>query len=210
MKLVVFGATGGTGSQVVERGLAAGHEVTAVARRPEAIARTHDHLRVVKGDVLDAASVATALAGADAVLSAIGPANNKQPGTLISEGTKHILAACAQHGVRRYVFESGIMVGDGRGLSWFGRRAVGMFRYANRALCADKRIAEDAIRASELDWVIVRPVSLVDGAASGGYVTGVDARLHVATKLTHADVAHFMVECASDPAVVRTIQDIGH
>jgi putative NADH-flavin reductase len=210
MKLVVFGATGGTGSQLVERALAVGHDVAAVARRPEAIARTHDRLRVVKGDVLDAASVAACVAGADAVLSAIGPANNKQPGTLISDGAKHIVAACAQHGVRRFVFESGIMVGDGRGLSWLGRRGVAMFRFANRALCADKRIAEDAIRASELDWVIVRPVSLIDGAATGSYVTGVDARVHVAKKLSHADVAHFMVECATNPAVVRTIQDIGH
>jgi uncharacterized protein YbjT (DUF2867 family) len=206
---VVFGATGGTGRQVVERALAAGHDVIAAARRPEAIEKT-DRLRVVKADALDAASVEAAIAGGDAVLSAIGPANNKQPGTLISEGTKHMLAACAKTGVRRFVFESGLMVGDGAGLSWLGRRAVGVFRWANRALCADKRVAEAAIRDSALDWVIVRPVSLVDGPASGSYTTGVDARVNITKKLAHADVAAFMIACAGDPAVVHTVQDIGH
>jgi putative NADH-flavin reductase len=210
MKLVVFGATGGTGKQIVTAGLAAGHEVVAVARRPEAIATTHDRLRVVKGDVLDAASVGAAIAGSEAVLSAIGPSNNKQPGTLISEGIVHIVAACATANVRRLVFESGIMVGDGHGLSLFNRTALGLFRRLNGALAADKRIAEQTIRDSTLDWVIVRPVSLDDSPATGSYKTGVDIRLRLATKLSHADVADFMVKAASDPSVVRTIQDIGH
>src|SRR5438105_10420169 len=108
MKLVVFGATGGTGKQIVARGLELGHDVTAVARKPEAVATRHDHLRVVRGDVLDAGSVAAAVAGADAVLSAIGPVNNKQPGTLISDAIKHMVTACEQAGVRRLVFESGL------------------------------------------------------------------------------------------------------
>jgi putative NADH-flavin reductase len=184
--------------------------VVAVARRPEAITTTHPRLTVVKGDVLDAASVGAAIAGSEAVLSAIGPSNNKQPGTVISEGVVHIVAACATANVRRLVFESGIMVGDGRGLSLFGRTALGVFRRLNGALAADKRIAEQTIRDSALDWVIVRPVSLDDSPATGSYRTGVDIRLRIAKKLSHADVAEFMIKATSDPSVVHTIQDIGH
>ena len=72
MKIVVFGATGGTGERIVERALAEGHEVVAVARKPEAFTTRHSRLKVVKGDVLDPASVATAIVGADAVLSSVG------------------------------------------------------------------------------------------------------------------------------------------
>ena len=210
MKLVVFGATGGTGKQIVEHALAAGHDVVAVARRPEAVTAQHGKLATVKGDVLDAPSLVPAVTGADAVLSAIGPANNKQPGTLISVGVANMIAACARAGVRRFVFESGIMVGDGRGLSWFNRTALAAFRRLNSALTADKRIAEQAIRDSNLDWVIVRPVSLDDSPPTGNYKTGVDIPLALTRKLAHADVADFMIKASSDPSVVRTIQDIGH
>lgn len=210
MKIVIIGATGGTGSQVVQCALAQGHDVTAVARRPEAVTTTHDRLRVVKGDVLDAASIAAAIAGADAVISAIGPANNRKPGTLISEGTKHMVAACQQHGVRRFVFESGLMVGEARGLSWFGRRALGLFRWINKALTMDKRLAEATIQASPLEWVIVRPVVLDHSPPTGTYKAGTDIRLNVMKKLSHADVADYMLKAAADPSVVRTIQDLGH
>jgi putative NADH-flavin reductase len=210
MKLVVFGATGGTGRRIVERALADGHDVVAVARKPEAIAAKHERLHVVKGDVLDPVSVAAAIAGNEAVLSSVGPASNKQPGTLISDGMKHIVAACTQTGVKRFVFESGLMVGDGTGLSAFSRIGVTIYRAMNKALCADKRIAEAVIRDSSLDWVIVRPPSLDDGAATDDVKHGVDARISAAKKMSHTDVATFMIRCATDASLVRTIQTIGH
>lgn len=93
MKIVVFGATGGTGKNVVERALADGHDVVAVARRPEAVA-ARDGLVVHKGDVLEQASVTAALKGADAVICAVGPSSNNKPGTLISSAVKNIVAGC--------------------------------------------------------------------------------------------------------------------
>jgi putative NADH-flavin reductase len=210
MKLVVFGATGGTGRRIVERGLADGHDVVAVARKPEAITQTHDRLRVVKGDVLDPASVAAAIAGAGAVLSSIGPASNKQPGTLISEGAKHMVAACEQAGIKRFVFESGLMVGDGTGLGAFSRIGVAIYRRIYKALYLDKRIAEATITASSLDWVIVRPPALDDSPARGDFKHGVDAPISGAKKMSHADVAAFMITCATDASLAKTIQTVGH
>lgn len=210
MKLAVFGATGGTGKQVVEKALADGHSVVAVARKPEAITTTHDALTVVKGDVLDKASVAAAITGADAVISAFGPASNKEPGTLMSEGIATIVAACDETGVPKLVFESGLITTDGVGLSLFARTAVGIFRGLNRKLYDDKVLAENTIRASNLAWVIVRPPTLVDGPARGGYRTGVAIGINPAKSVRHADVAEFLVACAGDATVDGTTQVIGY
>lgn len=214
MKLVVFGATGKTGRRIVAKALAGGHEVVAAARRPEALAGVlddpaHPRLRTVKADVLDAASVTAAVAGADAVLSAIGPTDDKHPGTLISEAVQHMTEACARSGVRRFVFESGLMVGEARGLSWLGRLGVSLYRRMNRALAEDKRRAEATVVASSLDWVIVRPPALDESPPRGDYKTGVDLRINPLKKLSHADVAAFMVEAAVRDDLVRTLQEIG-
>ena len=210
MRLVVFGATGGTGRQLVERGLSRGHEIIAAVRRPEAVTTRHDQLRVMKCNVLDPAAVRSVLSGADAALCAIGPANNRNPGTLISEGVANIVQGCSNQGVKRFVFESGLMVGDGSGLSLLGRLGVSIFRAINRKLCEDKRIAEATIQKSGLDWVIVRPPTLADLPASGDYKFGTNIRLNAAKKLAHTDVADFMIKLAMSTEHNRTVLDVGH
>jgi len=210
MKIVVFGATGGTGRNLVTLGLEQGHEITAVARKPDAITMKHERLRVIQGDVTDEKSVLAAVVGADVVLSAIGPANNGKPGTLISVGVKNMVAACEQNNVRRFVFESGLMVGDGTGFGFFSRTAVAMFRRSMSLLVAEKRIAEKTITESKLDWVIVRPPGLDHSKPTGKYITGVNAPVNAAKYLSHGDVADYMLKAASDKDLVHTIQTIGH
>ena len=210
MKLAVFGSTGRTGRQVVDHALAAGHTVVAVARRPDAITTEHRALTIARGDVLDSLSIRAGIAGVDAVISAFGPANDKRPGTLISEGIANIVGACEEAAVPKLVFESGLMTTDGEGLSFFARLGVGLFRSLNRKLYDDKVVAEATIRGSNLAWVIVRAPSLADGPARGGYKHGVAIGINPAKKLNHADVADFLVACAGDPAVDRTTQVIGY
>lgn len=209
MKVVVFGATGGTGKRVVERALVEGHHVTAVARRPEAIDVKDAH--VVKGDVLDRASVSAAIEGADAVIAAFGPSDNGKPGTLMSRGIENVVAACEERSVSRLVFESGLMCSDGKGLSLVGRIGVGVYGWWYSALRADKWIAEKTIASSKIaHWVIVRPPALDDSPATGDFVHGVDARVNPTAKLSHSDVAVFLVRAATDDALAKTIQAIGH
>ena len=206
MKIVVIGAAGGTGTQVVEQAVAAGHEVIAGVRRPDAY---NGKGRVVRADVLDAATLRAAVAGADAVISTYGPADLKHPGTLMSEGVANLVRACEAGGVKRFVFESGLMCSDGRGQSLGGRLGLAVVRRLYKHAMRDKRLAEDAMRASSLDYVIVRPVVLVDGPAKGTYVHGIDRRVNPMKKLAHADVAAFLLRCAQDPALARTTQTIG-
>jgi putative NADH-flavin reductase len=211
MKIVVFGATGGTGAKLVERGLAAGDEIVAVARRPEAIVMRHDRLTIKKGDALDADSVRDAIRGMDAVISAIGPANNRKPGTVISVGIANMVNACKALGVKRFVFESGLMVGDGHGLSFVGRIGTAIFRRIHQELCDDKRKAEANLRANSdaLDWVIVRPPSLDHSPARGGYRFGADLDLNVLKKLSHEDAAEFLLRAAKENAFVHLVLDVG-
>lgn len=208
MKIVVFGATGGTGKNVVERALAGGHEVVAVARKPEAVA-ARDRLVVHKGDVLDAASVVLALAGADAVICAIGPSSNSKPGTLISEGLKNLVAGCTKTGVHRLVFESGIMVSDGSELSLLGRLAIKIFGGIFSKLRAEKVIAEASLTGSGLDWVIVRPPTLDHGPFTGTCVAAPRARIVPAKAISHADCAAVLLKAATEPAWSKQVVNVG-
>ncbi len=208
MKLLVLGATGDTGRNLVAQAIAAKHEVLALARQPEAIELV-DHLSVQKGDVLDADDVASAVQGCDAVLSAFGPADNRNPGTLMSAGVANLVAGCAKHGVKRFVFESGLMCSDGTGLGPLARLSLRAFGAVYHKMRDDKRLAERTIQASALDWVIVRPPILSNAPALGAYKHGVDIAINTMKPLPHADVAVFMLRCATDVALVRTVQVIG-
>ncbi|HEY2367620.1 MAG TPA: NAD(P)H-binding protein [Polyangiaceae bacterium] len=210
MKLVVFGANGGSGKRVVESALAGGHDVVAAVRSPEKVA-AKDKLRAVKADVLDRASVIAALDGADAVVSTFGPADNKNPGTLMSDGIANLVAACEERGVQRFVFESGLMVGERDGLSLVSRIGVAVYGWMNSKLRADKERAEGTIRASKLsEWVIVRPPSLDDSPAKGDYVFGERAAVSAAKTMSHADVAAFLLRCATEAEFAKTTQRVGH
>jgi len=103
VRLAIFGETGGTGRKLVDQSLAAGHEVVAFVRDRSKLDIRHERLRIVQGDVTDRAAVECAIAGVDAVNSALNTQRNAK-GIPITVGTGHILAAMKEHGVRRLVF----------------------------------------------------------------------------------------------------------
>jgi uncharacterized protein YbjT (DUF2867 family) len=206
MRILVIGANGGSGKQVIERGLAAHHEMIAGVRKPESY---QGPARVVKADVQDAASLVEAISGTDAVISTFGPPDLKNPGTLMSEGVTNIVRACEQARVKRFVFESGLMTSDGTGLGFGARTGLAFFRWLYKKAAIDKRKAEDAMRASSLEWVVVRPVVLVAGPPKGTYIHGESVSINPMKKLAHADVADFLLRCATEPGLARTAQNVG-
>ncbi len=208
LRIVVLGAAGGTGTQVVDRALADGHHVVAAVRHPDAVA-ARDRLVVVRADVLDPTTVADAVVGADVVISTIGPASNRKAGTLISEGTHNMLAACSAGGVGRFVLESGMICSDGAELSGGGRFAVKVFGLVYPALKVDKLKAEDEIRGSSVDWVIVRPPALKHSPATGQYLAGPGARILPAKSLSHGDCAAVLVKAAVDASWSRQVVNVG-
>jgi putative NADH-flavin reductase len=207
MKLAVFGATGGTGSQIVERALAQGHEVTAFARDPS---KVKAKVRVVQGDVTNEADVAKAIAGQDAALSSIGPRKGTPPGTLISDSTRAIVRALETSGGKRFVLESGFMVSELKGIGAVPRTMVKFFRRLNHALYEDKLVAETLLRESKVGWVIVRPPNLDDRAPRGAYRAGPDLDVHITKKMSHADVADAMLRALGEDAWTNQAIDLSY
>jgi len=209
MKLLVVGATGGLGKELVGRALGQGHEVTVLVRDPARLEARDEHLRVVRGDVLDPASVESAVREQDAVVSALGTPSPRKPSTLLSEGTKNIVEAMERQGVRRLVCVTILGTGES------GRRHGSLFYrhfvlgFAVRPMLEDKEHQEEVIRRSNLEWTIVRPPRYTDEPRGGGYQVIADGGGRVG-KMGRADLADFMLDQLDDHSYVRKAVVIGY
>ncbi|WP_433722142.1 NAD(P)-dependent oxidoreductase [Nocardia sp. CA-129566] len=198
MRITVFGANGPTGRLLTGQALTAGHQVTAVTRQPEAFPLHHDHLEVVGADVFDPVAVDAAVAERDAVLSALGVPAGKEPISTYSRGVANIVAAMERHRVRRLaVVSSGAVdpqpYSDG-GLLFNRVLLPYVTGVVGKTLYDDMRRMETLIRASDLDWTIVRPSGLyhlpsvtdytvVEGHADGRFTARVDLAASMLTML---------------------------
>ena len=204
MELTIFGATGATGTCLTEQALAAGHEVTAVVRdRARLSVPDSPRLRVVTADLMDPAAISPAVAGADAVLAAFGP-RGIGPTTVLREGTRSVIEAMRKEGVRRLVSVSGSIVtdeGEGPVMRYLLKPLVR--GTALRHPTADMRGAEEEIRASGLDWTIMRPPRLTSEPASGTYRTAIDRNLPRGITVSRADLAACMLAVMGDPATIQ-------
>ena len=198
MNVLIFGATGGTGQQLVEQALAQGHSVTAFARTPAAITTQHPNLHVAQGDVLDYSTVVAAMHGQDAVLSALG-APGMHRSLVRSEGTRHILRAMESTGVQRLICLTTLGMGDSKNdLPPLYRYLLVPF-FLRRAF-ADSERQECLIRESNVAWTIARPAELTDGPRTGIYQQGFSATAKgLRMKIARADVADFMLRQLHEP-----------
>lgn len=189
MRIAVFGANGPTGRLVTGQALAAGHQVTAVTRQPGSFPLHHDRLKVFGADVLDPVAVDAAVAGRDAVLSTLGVPAGKKPISTYSCGVANIVGAMNRHRVCRLtvVSSSGVNphpYSDG-GLLFNRVLLPYVTRVLGKTLYDDMRRMEALVRASDLDWTILRPSGLyhlpsvtnytiVEGHADGRFTARVD------------------------------------
>lgn len=190
MQIAVFGATGGTGQQVVQQALAAGHSVTALVRDPSRLAAQDERLTVVEGDVLDRAKVDETVSGADAVIVSLGNTSNN-PDYIVSRGTEVIVDSMTAAGKpMRLIVVSSLGVGESRDQVPFAFKML-MNTVLKKAM-DDKERQEALVKASGFDWIIVRPGGLTNGPATGSYKAGVDVKL-TAGQVSRADVAAFVL-----------------
>jgi putative NADH-flavin reductase len=197
MRVLIVGPTGGTGLELVEQALEEGHQVTALARRPEALKIRHAKLTVRQGNILDYVSVETAVQGQDAVLSALG-VRKLGKNTILSQGTRNLIQAMEEAGVKRLIVESSLGVGDSRGQlgAWYNWLMVPLFL---KNVFAEKETQESLVRSSGLEWVIVRPAILTNGPRTGRYKAGFAAADNsIRRKISRADTAEFMLKLLSD------------
>ena len=198
MKLALFGATGATGRHLVEQALVAGHTVTALVRNPAGVTTQHPSLTVVPGNVLTPADVTKTVQDADAVIVSLGNTANN-PDLSVSNGTRIIVEAMQGTGVRRLIVISSLGVGDSKDQVPFYFKIVA--KTILRKAMQDKEGQEQIVRASGLDWTIVRPGGLSDEARSGQYQSGTDPSI-VAGRVARADVAEFVLKQLTDRTFV--------
>ena len=210
MKVLVFGATGGTGRALVEQALEQGHTVTAFARNPRKIKIVHERLTVAEGNVLDFDAVDRAVQSHDAVLSALGHKRWLIRTTILSRGTKNIITAMEKHGVKRFVCETSLGVGDsvGRlGLLY----TLFIIPFVTFFYFRDKARQERLIKGSSLEWVIVRPAQLTNGKKRGVYRHGAKIGSYLFTqRISRADVADFMLRQLNDNSCLRQAVGIAY
>lgn len=205
MNLVIFGANGATGRLLTRQALDAGHHVTAVTRNPPSFPIDHARLEVVEGDVHDRTATADAMAGADVVLSTLGVPFMRRPITVYSDGVDSIAEAMAKHGLTRLVVVSSAGTeptrhADGgfllnRVMQPLVTRTIGRTTYT------DMRAMEQFLRASALDWTVLRPGGLFDAAGVSDYEVQEDRSDRVFT--SRADLAAGVLAQATSSAWIR-------
>lgn len=202
MKIIVLGASRGTGLSAVQQAVENGHEVTALARNVLPIEELasqslqgidHNRLKIVKGDVLSPSTFQKEIEGKDVVISSIGVTNTK-PTTLYSEGMANIISAMLKYNVRRLICVSGVGVEVTPGMSFLLKLAT---RFIVQPLLRnnfrDLLRMEEIVKQSQLNWTIVRAPRLKDGPLTGKYRYAAKDYLHNPMILRRSDLAHFIV-----------------
>lgn len=212
MKLTVFGATGGVGREVVTQALDAGHEVSAYVRNPAKLNVDHPSLTVVAGELADRDAVQRAVAGADTVISALGPSlDRKATGMPLVEGTRAIIDGMQAEGVERYIGMATPSLRDPRD----SRSALGLIvpfmgrTFLSRAYRELLEMSE-IVTSSELDWTIARFTRPVDGAAKGTVRAGFLGVDRIGASITRADIAAFLLDQVADARFSRAAPAISN
>ena len=222
MKLTIFAATGGIGRQILQQAVDAGHDVTAVVRNPQNLpGELSRQVRVVTADLAapDPATLTSAVEGADAALSGLGPRSNSGAG-IATRGTRAIAAAMKAAGVRRIVVVSAAPIGTvpsparpnppkhDPGDGFIMQHLLSpLTKAALHKHYADLAQMEDVLRDSDLDWTAVRPPRLTDKPLTGTYSTARGQNLRRGLFISRADVAHYMLRALKQPETIR--QTIG-
>ena len=191
MKILVLGATGGTGRLIVRDAVLKGHSVVALVRSTARVDLPGTEL--IEGDARDPAVLVRASDGCDAVISALGTGMGLRKVTLLTIATQTLVTAMIRNGVRRLICISALGVGDSRGHGGFVFDRLFQPLLLSHAY-RDKNRQEATIRASSLDWIIVRPAMLTDDQARGSVRAVIDLTGVNGGKIARADVARFVLE----------------
>jgi putative NADH-flavin reductase len=203
MRIAIFGATGGTGKQLVEQALAEGNEVVAFARKPSKLNIMDKNLTIVQGELTDEALIENAVKGADAVISVLGPRGDSRTKPL-TQGMHNIIDAMKKQGVRRLIISSTLSAKDPNDLSEFRTKAlVNFVKVTMRAAYEEIVSVAETVRASDLDWTIVRLTMLNNNPKSGKVRAGYLGRGEVGTWISRADIADFMLKQIQDTKYLR-------
>ena len=195
MRLAVIGATQGIGLELVRMALQTGHEVTALVRNPAKLTLAHPGLRVLAGDALDLGSVTAVCAGQDAVCLCIGVPPTRKPVQVFSQSTEVLLG---DGPAPKLVVVTGVGTGDSKGHGGFFYNKL-LNPLLLGTIYADKDRQEALLKASQAEWLIVRPGFLTNGPRTGQYHVVNDLTGVTAGKISRRDVADFILNQVIHP-----------
>lgn len=197
MKILIFGASGATGSNLVSQALRQEHIVTAFVRTPSRVKLRHDKLHIFQGDVSDYQQVADALTNQEIVLSALGASSPFKRDLKLIIGMQNIVAAMSRKRTSRLIYQSFLGVRDDR--KELGLMVNVIMPVLLKSVIKDHEIKEDVIVKSNLDWTIVRCSVLTNGPLTVKYRTGEHiSSSSVIPFISRADVADFMLKQMGD------------
>jgi len=196
--VAIFGGTGRIGRVVLERALAAGHEVRALVRDPSRLPARSDRLAVVSGDVMDPGAVDATIAGTSVVLALFGHIKGSPP-ALQTDGTRNIVEAMHRHGAKRLItLSGGALRADGLDRPKAADRLiVFLMKRLSPEVLADAEGHLEVLRASGLDWTVVRAPRVQDGPATGTFRVG-HVGVNASTKINRGDLADFILSQVED------------
>ncbi|MCA0972364.1 SDR family oxidoreductase [Halobacillus litoralis] len=197
MKIIVFGATGKTGLELVSQALDSGHDVTAFVRTPSKLTLQHERLHTIQGDALDIDAVEKAISGHEAVASCLGSEGLK-PSRVLEQMAGNIVKGMQKHGVSRivYVASAGIHKEIPGFTGWMSQRIL-------KNVLVDHRNAVNAMIAAKLDYTIARPMQLKDGERKETYRTAEIGVPHSGKEIHRSDVAHFLLEALENDQWIK-------
>lgn len=201
MHLLILGATGPTGQQLVKQALEKLHHVTVLVRNPSKLNVSNENLTVLTGDVLDEATLTNAVKGKDAVLSTLGVGRKLKSSNLMTKAVTNLISSMKAANVNRVVLLSAFGVGETFAQANFLQKLI--FKTFLKNIYTDKTKADSFLHDSPLDWTLAYPVVLTNGARSDNYKAGEILPMKGVPKISRADVADFMLRQLTDNTFVR-------
>ena len=209
-KIIVFGASGGTGKQVVHEALNAGYEVTVIVRNTEDYIFGHPLLNIIHGDVFEPETFKSAMAGKDAVVSCLGY-HKREPTTVYSEGITNIMKAMQAGGVKRLICLSNSAVEIPQNATFWMKFEIKnilqrLFKYSY----ADMLLMENILKNSGLNWTVIRPSRLMNSLKTGNYRTSINKKPFKPSSISRKDLADYIFHHLFDEKIYKSKVEISY
>lgn len=205
MKIAILGSTGFVGGILINKAIKQGYQVKTLARRPEKLQAIRDKVEIIEGSIFDSQVVEKAIQGTEAVLSTVGPPPGKQcdPG-LYQKAMKDLVSIMEKNGIKRYIHIGGAVHLGGTDEIWsVKRRFLKIFlNLVSKNILIAKQLEWEVLKASDLDWTLIRPPRISKGMASGK-ISADDNKLETLS-INVDDLADFMLAQISSQEWIRT------
>ena len=203
MKIVVFGASGKTGSLLVEEALESGHDIIAYVRKRESIKLKHPNLKVVTGLLNEKEKLTRIITGSDACISTLGGTSLMRHSLEIMEGIDNIVSIMEEKSATRLIYMSSLGAGESRYFMSQPARFI-ILDLMLRVAISDHSANEKCISRSKLDWTIVRPGGLNNGPKTGNLKYGSEKiKMKGSTSISRSNVASFLINQITESAYVN-------